>query len=320
MARVSVIIPVFNGEATVAQAIDSALAQRFDGTTEIVVVNDGSTDSTRRVLENYSASVKAVHQPNRGIAAARNVGAAFSEGEYLAFLDSDDRWLPDHLSKTCAALDRNPHAALGFSDVIGVDQKGETIDLEPAGRAPSMEDLLSRGWAIFPSAVVMRRSVFERCGGFCEEFRGLGFEDTYMWLIAREQGEFEYVDEPLVIYRVTAYSIRGDKYEPGRRILMRLVRRRYGRSVDRLIQAVGAHLAPALAQKALLQMDAGDRRGALSTWLRVLRLQPSYFLNSRHFARLLRRRNVRRLLAMVLPTPTQAVSLAHLPPPQERER
>ena len=94
LKTVSAIIPVFNGEATVAAAIDSALAQEFDGEVEVIVVNDGSTDATSSVLEAYRGRMTVVDRVNGGPAVARNAGVRASRGEYVAFLDADDIWMP----------------------------------------------------------------------------------------------------------------------------------------------------------------------------------------------------------------------------------
>jgi len=305
MAKVSTVIPVHNGEATIARAIESALAQDFDGV-EVVAVDDGSTDSTPAILEGYGSRIKVVMQPNRGPAAARNAGVAASGGEYIAFLDADDVWLPGYLAKTCAALDANPKAVLAFTDIIAVDEAGARIDLPPVGCAPSMDDLMRRGSRITPSAAVMRRSAFDLCGGFCEEFRRPSHEDPWMWLLAREHGEFEYVAEPLVIYRVPDFVGRADKYDPGRRIFVRLVRERYGNSARGLLDAMASDFASGLVQKALRQMDSGDRSGAIRSWLRAARLKPSYFFDSRHAWRILRPRNLRRLFRLFAAAPRHA--------------
>src|SRR5437660_1034224 len=106
-AKVSTVIPTFNAKQTIADAIDSALAQEYYGQ-EIIVVNDGSTDSTAAILQNYSDRVRVVTQPNRGAAAARNAGVARSTGEYIAILDSDDQWLSGKLHTMVTALERNP--------------------------------------------------------------------------------------------------------------------------------------------------------------------------------------------------------------------
>src|SRR5208337_3306111 len=126
------------------------------------------------------------------------------------------------------------------------------------GRAPSMQDLLRCSWPILTSAVVMRRSAFERCGGFCEEFRRPGGDDAYLWLLAREHGEFEYISEPLMLFPDTSPLQVIDKYEAGGRTFIRLVRKRYGRLARPLVKEVRNYFAGTLAVKALMQMDERD--------------------------------------------------------------
>src|SRR5580693_7316547 len=110
---VSTVIPTYNSESTLGKAIDSVIAQ--DLGSEIVVVDDGSTDGTDRILQAYGNSLKVIRQPNAGAAAARNTGVVAASGEYLAFLDADDAWLPDRLRLTVEALECNPKAVLSFS-------------------------------------------------------------------------------------------------------------------------------------------------------------------------------------------------------------
>jgi len=95
-ASVSTIIAAYNAARTIREMLESALSQQYDNH-EIVVVNDGSTDSTSAVLERYGDKIRVVNQENKGVAAARNTGLAHSSGEYVAFLDSDDLWEPNHL-------------------------------------------------------------------------------------------------------------------------------------------------------------------------------------------------------------------------------
>ncbi|MGC1191795.1 MAG: glycosyltransferase family A protein, partial [Candidatus Binatus sp.] len=144
---VSAIIPVFNGEATVAAAIDSALAQEFDGGVEVIVVNDGSTDATSTVIEAYRGRVTVLDRVNGGPAVARNAGVRAARGEYVAFLDADDIWMPRKLEKTLAALDRDSDAAMVYTNAltIGIDGEMRGATYTPAGemRAPTMEDMLS---------------------------------------------------------------------------------------------------------------------------------------------------------------------------------
>jgi glycosyltransferase involved in cell wall biosynthesis len=295
MIQVSAIVPVFNGESTIAAAIDSVLNQNFDAT-EVIVVNDGSTDGTALILRSYGSKIRIIEQSNRGVSAARNAGAAIAHGEYLAFLDADDEWLPGKLAKAILALDRNAAATLVFSDVIQIGLDGSFGQPSHIGRAPSMDDLLTRNWGILPSSVVMRRRVFERCGGFREEITGPGCgEDTYMWMLAREQGEFEYEPEPLVLRRGFEFSELADKYRPNIQVYKHLLRQRYGERVKPLIKEVDLAFANSLVAKALRQMDNGERVSWMWTWMRALWFRPFYLLANGNFRLLMKPQNVRRL-------------------------
>jgi len=106
MVKVSTIIPAYNAERTIAQAIDSALSQDYKGH-EVVVINDGSTDSTTAILQKYASQIQVITQSNGGLSAARNAGVGGSTGKYLAFLDADDIWLPGKLKTMVSALGRN---------------------------------------------------------------------------------------------------------------------------------------------------------------------------------------------------------------------
>src|SRR5438093_13378260 len=95
---VSVIMPAYNVAWCIGRAIDSVRAQGFRAR-ELIVVNDGSTDGTRTVLESYGGAIKVIDQTNRGMSAARNAGIRKARGTYVAFLDADDWWLPEKLSQ-----------------------------------------------------------------------------------------------------------------------------------------------------------------------------------------------------------------------------
>ena len=173
MTRVSAIIPVYNGAATIVEAIDSALAQSYPSL-EVIVVNDGSTDATAEVLRRYAERVKVIDQANGGIAAARNAGVAMANSEYLAFLDADDIWTPAMIERTVTALDGSPDCVLAFTNCAVIDSDGRDLDSALIGagvdHAPTLGEMLSQLWPIMPSAVVMRRVAFEVCGGFSRNF------------------------------------------------------------------------------------------------------------------------------------------------------
>jgi len=289
MSRVSVVIPVFNGAATVGGAIESVLAQRFDGAVEVIVVNDGSTDASAEILRGFGDRISVIDQPNRGAAAARNAGAAAGHGEYLAFLDADDAWLPHKLAATIRLLDRNPAVVLVFCDAIPVDAGGapmrESYVTPDCAHAPTMAEMLERWWPIIPSTAVMRTTTFNACGGFVEEFRSAAYEDPYLFLVAREQGEFAYVPERLVHYRYESPGARMEKYVRYREVFIRRVRERYGDAARGLIRGTRRAYASALGYEGLRAMQSGDMMAARRYFARALRERPLDLKTAMRFAR-----------------------------------
>jgi glycosyltransferase involved in cell wall biosynthesis len=279
MSRASVIIPVRNGINTIQRTIASALAQ--DGEhPEVIVVDDGSTDATPGVLASYGDRIKVLRQRNRGPSAARNAGAAAAsrDSKHLIFLDADDVLLPSMLSTLTTELDKAPSLSLAFCDVVPVDDHDNELDVkfidEPSAHAPSMEELLTRWWPILTSAAVMRRSAFERAGGFDESFTKPGFEDPYMWLLMREQGEFSYVPQRLVRYRTTPPSERMMKYAKGYKIFGRLVTQRYGDAGRRLIRESTNAFVSAWGYAGLIALREGDKMRARQAFACAMRYGP----------------------------------------------
>lgn len=276
---VSVIIPAFNSETSIEAAIGSVLGQRYSGKVELVIVDDGSFDSTWGIVRRYSGNAKVLQQENRGAAAARNTGVARSSGELIAFLDADDTWLPEKLSRTVAILNREPQVALVYSDAIALGEQGEVIanSVVPTdkARAPSTSDLLSEWWPIFPSTVVMRRGVFEECGGFCERFTSPGYEDTFFFIAARQFGEFRYLHEPLVRYHAEPVVRRMEKYLLGQRLFIELLQERYGAAATPLIRKTLSSYVSVLGYEGLIAMRNGDLRQARHSFLRALRQDPT---------------------------------------------
>jgi glycosyltransferase involved in cell wall biosynthesis len=208
MVKVSIVIPTYNDEATIAATVESALAQRFDSAFEVIVVNDGSTDGTRAALEKFATRIRVIEQENRGVAAARNAGIGAAGGEFIVFLDGDDTLSGSMLAKTVPLLDKNPKCVAVSTNGVEVDRAGRVINpnyVEPGcGHAPTLDEMLGRPWPILVGGIVIRRDTLVAIGGFSEEFRPghWGGEDTFMYLLLRERGEFMYVPEPLVRHRV----------------------------------------------------------------------------------------------------------------------
>jgi glycosyltransferase involved in cell wall biosynthesis len=255
---------VRNGVDTIRRTVDSALAQECERA-EVIVVDDGSTDGTPRILRSYGDQIKVLRQANRGPSAARNAGAAAAspDSEYFTFLDADDVLLPGMVKTLTGELDTAASVALAFCDVVPVDNYDRELEInfidEYTAHAPSMEELLTRWWPILTSAAVMRRGAFERAGGFDESFTRPGFEDPYMWLVMREQGEFIYVPQRLVRYRTTPPNERMMKYAKGYQIFGRLVSERYGEAGQRLIRESSNAFVSAWGYAGLVALRDGDK-------------------------------------------------------------
>lgn len=282
MPRISVIIPVFNVAPTVDATLKSALAQSFDDF-EVIVVNDGSTDTTAAVLEGYAGRIRVLNQENRGPAAARNAGVRVSSGEYLAFLDADDLWQPEMLAGTVQELSAAPDCALVYGDLAVIDGSGRELSASLVGRkkahAPTLDEMLGKLWPIMPSATLIRRAVFERCGGFCERFRIARFEDYSFFLRARELGDFRFLPRRLGSWRFTGAPKPPNRAPGGEnyaQIFASLVEQRYGVSAKPLLSSWRRAARSSFSRAALLALASGDRGGARTALVKALRLDPRY--------------------------------------------
>ncbi|MDY6908477.1 MAG: glycosyltransferase [Thermodesulfobacteriota bacterium] len=196
---VSVVIPVHNRAGLVEEAIRSVLGQRGIRP-EIIVVDDGSDDATPEVLKRFGSAVTVIRQERRGVSAARNRGARAASNPWLAFLDSDDLWLSEKLAEQTAYLRRHPELEICQTDEIWI-QDGRRRNPgrrheKPQGHCFSR--LLER-CLVSPSAVMIRRSLFEAVGGFDEALPAC--EDYDLWLRIGWRHPIGLVRKPLVVKR-----------------------------------------------------------------------------------------------------------------------
>ena len=165
--QVSVIIPAYNGDRYIAEAIDSVLTQTHDNY-EIIVVDDGSTDDTARVVRQYGDRLKYLEQANQGVAASRNLGLAAARGNYIAFLDQDDVFLPHKLATQVALLDNDSTLGMVNSGWEIVDETGRIrAAVQPWQQIPHLSCANLVIWKpVFLGAMLFRRSWLERTKGF----------------------------------------------------------------------------------------------------------------------------------------------------------
>lgn len=199
-SRVTTIIPAFNAAAHIRRAIDSALAQNISAA-EIVVVDDCSQDSTADIVKGYGEPVRLVqHQRNCGASSARNTGIANARGVYVAFLDADDEWLPEKLSKQLQIMDEAPTMVLvacraRIIDPAGRDTGDAFRGLMPETGENTWKTLLAHTFLATP-CVVARRSALNEAGPFNPSLQ-VG-EDQDMWIRLALLGTVGFVDEVLV--------------------------------------------------------------------------------------------------------------------------
>jgi glycosyltransferase involved in cell wall biosynthesis len=199
--RVSVIIPAYNASASLGEALDSVIAQRYDDW-EAIVADDASADGTAELACGYHPRVRCVRsERNLGIGGARNLALADASGELVALLDADDLWTPDYLRRQVAHYD----AAIAAGNRVGIVCCDATV-VYPSGRQersytrnPITLDTLLRHNTIFVSALIPR-ALIDELGAFATDC--LGTEDYDMWLRILETGHAALVvNEPLAIYR-----------------------------------------------------------------------------------------------------------------------
>lgn len=199
MPKVSVIIPTYNRAVFLSEAIDSVLNQSFRDF-ELIIVDDGSTDSTPHILRRWEGRIRWMRQENSGVSRARNTGIRAARGRYLSFLDSDDLWAREKLEVQVGFLDANPHYGVCYTDEVWI-RRGRRVN-------PKKIHGKYSGWIfdrclplciISPSSVLMRREVLDAVGCFDERLPVC--EDYDLWLRVASRYPIFFLDKKLIIKR-----------------------------------------------------------------------------------------------------------------------
>jgi glycosyltransferase involved in cell wall biosynthesis len=196
---VSVVIPTYNRWPMIGEAVQSVLAQTFDRF-ELIVVDDGSTDSTVPSLRQSDSRLKVVTQPRAGVSAARNAGGAMAHGKYIAFLDSDDLWSPAKLAVQTTFMERNSGVRICQTEETWI-RNGIRVNPKLKHRKPA-GDIFRRSLElclVSPSAVMMTKELFYSAGRFDESFPVC--EDYDLWLRIAVCHPVHFIDRPLVTKR-----------------------------------------------------------------------------------------------------------------------
>jgi glycosyltransferase involved in cell wall biosynthesis len=278
---VSVILPAYNAEAFVAQAVESVRAQTYTDY-ELIAVDDGSTDRTGEILDEYAKNfpaMRVIHQSNAGLAAARNAAVASMKGQYIALLDADDLWLPEKLQRCMAFLHKHPDLSIVYTPMEPFDGKTHKRmagHSKPCHAGWLTEKLFGSIFVHDPAAVFHKR-VIETSGGFDESLPvSIGNE---FWLRVSVKFAFGLIDEPLALRRWTEESLTRANRLRGRQIKADMLEDFYYRHG-------GKELIPhtkAMCRLAKVNYSAGKLllqqfqcRKALRRFIKALKFRPTY--------------------------------------------
>jgi glycosyltransferase involved in cell wall biosynthesis len=256
----------------------------------MLCVDDGSTDNSAAVFEQYGERIRVLRQKNAGQSAARNVGVTLAQGQYIAFLDQDDLWYPSKLMRQVAAIEADPRVVLVHCDFDRIDEKGRMVQeragtIERASALASPMGQLIGEALIFPSAMLIRREGFARSGGFHAELQG--FEDFDLIARLKQQGKFVMVEE-----RGMAYRLHGQGFTRAGGLHIIRSRERFLRRMedlyrgDRTKQSIVWHmLADCYSDWGIHEVRQGNKPEGRRKLIESLRCNPA---KMRTYSRLLR--------------------------------
>jgi glycosyltransferase involved in cell wall biosynthesis len=204
---VSIIIPAYNQAQYLKQSIDSAIAQAYPHT-EIIVVNDGSTDETESIAKSYGSKINYIYQENLGLAGARNTGIRVAKGELIGLLDSDDIWKPNFLETIVSLVIKYPKASVFYSQGQCIDADGNILPQIVGGKTISQSNFfnsLLQANFLIPSTITLRRETIVNAGYFDETLRSC--EDWDLWLRILPDATFIGTEEIIIYYRVHKESL-----------------------------------------------------------------------------------------------------------------
>lgn len=274
-ADVTVVVPTYNQAEFLGDALKSVIAQDFSGW-RAIVVNNHSTDDTRDVVAALGdPRIELIDFANHGvIAASRNIGIECADTEFIAFLDSDDWWLPGKLSR-CVAMLGTRFDLVCHAEEWRSDTGSRVVRYGPANRS-GYRDLLLGGNRLSTSAVVGRTDIFRRLGGFSVDERFVTAEDYDLWLrVAESGGRFGFIDEVLGVFRIHGSSASSaiDRNVAAEMAVVEhhLSRAAFASRTVRRRRVARSHYSAGRAHHA-----AGNRRAALRRLLLSTRLNPLF--------------------------------------------
>lgn len=272
---VSVITPTYNRARYLPEAIESVLAQTYDRF-EHWIVDDGSTDATPDVVARYRSDPRIRylrHEENRGQSHARNTAIARAGGEFICFLDSDDRWFPEKLARSLEAFARHPDTDVVYGDYVFIDGEGEVLAIRNMRRhSGRIVGHMLRDNCVSMNTTMARRRCFDELGGFSG--RRAVADDYDLWLRFSAYYRFLYIPEKLGCYRIMDDQISSDKtgrFEVNEAIIRDFLAEHGHRVAPAEARTGRAHF---LTRRGRHLAREGQRFQALNCYSRALALTP----------------------------------------------
>ncbi|MCX5901072.1 MAG: glycosyltransferase family A protein [Proteobacteria bacterium] len=271
---VSVIIPTYNREKIITRAIDSVFAQTYRDF-EIVVLDDGSQDNTKAVAQAYGPKMHYFYQDNKGIAGARNAGMHQTAGDYIAFLDSDDYWLPGKLERQMALFSQHPEYGMVGCQCGSVQIDGTYREKNRPGKSGwILYDLFNKNF-IRTSSAVITRACLEKVGGFDESLRE-GEEYDY-WLRIAAEFAIGFINEPLTVYVDNTDGMSTDSLT-GRLHRLKVLEKKYLKKKIPL-QMYRRRIADTCHYIGRHYIEKGSRQEGIAYLKKAQKLYPAYLKN-----------------------------------------
>lgn len=272
---VSVVIPTFNREILIQKALGSVLAQTYPHI-EIIVVDDGSTDNTRGIiLQRYGETVRYLYQENQGISKSRNTGIKNAQGDFIAFLDSDDYWVPEKTERQIALFQEHPEYGLVASCCASIRLDGRFREKNRPGKSGWVLEGLFHANYIRTSSAIIKRECIEKVGIFDEELKEC--EEYDYWLRIAAKYPIGFINESLAVYVDNPSGVSTDSLI-GRLYRLKVLEKeylkekippdRYARRIANTCHYIGRHY-----------IKKGDKEKGKYYLQRARHLQPFYIKN-----------------------------------------
>ena len=288
---VSVIIPTYNGAKFIDDAVRSALSQTYPNV-EVIVVDDGSSDGTKEVLSPYGSKIKYIYQENKGVSAARNNGIRNASGEFVAFLDSDDAWLPEKIELQVAEMLKSPQCGLVSCGFYLCDEELKEVSQGSKPSYPNKNEfmvaMLFGNQVGGGSCALIRKDCFQKSGLFNEKLQGT--EDWEMWFRLVKYYEMRFVDKPLIRIRVVSDSMssagNAEKMLKNEMLVLREFFSGYPYRTSIFLK--GRVFSRRYLSAAWALIECGEKTKARKSMLKAIFLDPPGFFTKATFALFLR--------------------------------